>query len=212
MRTRRQVEERLIDATLERSLAEDGFEPDMVEAALNTIEFSLRENNTGSYPRGLGLFMRTLRAWTYGLDPIEPLGYETPLAVVKGRIAADPTFLQRLIQLYLLDNTHRLTVLLTPDPDHNARLEAAEQERLDARQGGHDAGRRSSGDRQHSRAQAAPGDARRARRPGKAAHAQAGRPRQAEQAHPTPGDRAQAGAHHLSRPLHQRHRLPARGL
>lgn len=115
-----------------RVLAEGGFEPDMVEAALNTIEFSLRENNTGSHPRGLGLFMRTLRPWLYGYDPIEALGYEIPLAVVKGRIAADPTFLQRLIQVYLLDNTHRLTVLLTPDHEHNARLESAEKARLAA--------------------------------------------------------------------------------
>lgn len=123
-----QVESLILDTLA--TLAEQGFDPELVEAALNTIEFSLRENNTGSYPRGLSLFMRSLRAWTYGLDPIEPLGYETPLAVVKGRTAADPAFLRRLIRVYLLDNTHRLKVLLTPDPEHNQRLETAEKQRL----------------------------------------------------------------------------------
>ena len=43
--------EALIIDTLEQ-LAADGIDPDMVEAALNSIEFSLRENNTGSFPRG----------------------------------------------------------------------------------------------------------------------------------------------------------------
>ena len=125
-----QVEE-LILTTLKK-LAEEGFEPDMVEAAINSIEFSLRENNTGSFPRGLGLFMRSLRAWIYGQDPIEPLGYELPLTVVKGRIAADPKFLRKLIQTYLLDNRHRLTVLLNPDPERSRRLEAEEKDRLAA--------------------------------------------------------------------------------
>ena len=102
----------------------------MIEAALNTIEFSLRENNTGSYPRGLSLFMRSLRL-TYGRDPIEPLGYELPLAVVKGRVAADAKFLSKLIQTYLLDkaSSHRPA---QPDPERSRRLEAEEKERLAA--------------------------------------------------------------------------------
>ena len=44
-----QAVEMLIQETLTQ-LAANGFEPDMIEAALNTIEFSLRENNTGSFP------------------------------------------------------------------------------------------------------------------------------------------------------------------
>ena len=125
-----QVEE-LILATLAK-LAAEGFDPDMVEAAINSIEFAMRENNTGSFPRGLSLFMRSLRAWTYGRDPIEPLGYELPLGVVKGRLGVDPMFLSRLIQVYVLDNRHQLTVLLNPDPERSRRLEAEEKDRLAA--------------------------------------------------------------------------------
>ncbi len=123
--------ESLVASTLAK-LAEEGIELEMVEAALNSIEFSLRENNTGSYPRGLGLFMRTLRGWTYGLDPIEVLGYELPLAVVKGRLSTDTALLSQLMQVYLLDNRHRVTVLLNPDPTYNRRLETEEKERLAA--------------------------------------------------------------------------------
>ncbi|MFH1571585.1 MAG: insulinase family protein, partial [Gemmatimonadota bacterium] len=49
--------EQLVLAELAR-LARDGIEAETVAAALNTTEFRLRENNTGSYPRGLVLMLR----------------------------------------------------------------------------------------------------------------------------------------------------------
>jgi Zn-dependent M16 (insulinase) family peptidase len=123
--------ETLIFDTL-RQLAADGFEPDMVEAAVNSIEFSLRENNTGSFPRGLGLMMRAMNTWNYGRDPLIPLKYEAPLTAVKTNLAQNPRYLQDLIQTHLLDNTHRVTLLLEPDPTLNQRKEAAEKEKLAA--------------------------------------------------------------------------------
>ena len=64
--------ERLIDDTL-GSLAKDGIDPLTVEAALNTVEFALRENNTGSFPRGIAFMLRALRPWLHGRDPIGEL-------------------------------------------------------------------------------------------------------------------------------------------
>lgn len=49
----------LIMSTLKK-LAEEGFDTEAVEASMNTIEFSLRENNTGSFPRGLSLMLRSI--------------------------------------------------------------------------------------------------------------------------------------------------------
>src|SRR5262245_9551395 len=51
--------EALILTTLER-LARDGIERPAVEASLNTFEFSLRERNTGRFPRGLALMLHSL--------------------------------------------------------------------------------------------------------------------------------------------------------
>ena len=51
--------EELILSTFKK-LAEEGFDNDAVEASMNTIEFSLRENNTGSFPRGLSLMLRSV--------------------------------------------------------------------------------------------------------------------------------------------------------
>lgn len=123
--------EQLIFATLEK-LAAEGIDPDTVEAALNSTEFALRENNTGSFPRGLSLLFRALTTWLYGGDPLTPLAYEGLLAGLKQNLNSDPTYLQTLIRTHLLENTHRTTVILQPDAEYNQRLKQAEEERLAA--------------------------------------------------------------------------------
>jgi Zn-dependent M16 (insulinase) family peptidase len=123
--------EPLILAALEQ-LAQEGFEAEMIEAGLNTIEFSLRENNTGSFPVGLSLFLRSLSEWIYGHDPLRPLRWEADLARLKATMATDPAVLQKHLRTYLLENNHRVTTILRPDAGFNVRLAAAEQERLAA--------------------------------------------------------------------------------
>lgn len=123
--------EAVVLTTLQR-LAEEGIEPDMIEAALNTIEFSLREYNTGSFPRGLGVMIQSLRNWIYDQDPLEPLKFEAPLTAVKTQLSQNSAYLQDLIRQYLLDNTHRVTLVLEPDPALQSRLDAAEKEKLAA--------------------------------------------------------------------------------
>ncbi|XP_020114935.1 presequence protease 1, chloroplastic/mitochondrial-like isoform X2 [Ananas comosus] len=51
----RKVEELIVNTF--KSLVEEGFALDAVEASMNTIEFSLREHNSGSFPRGLSLML-----------------------------------------------------------------------------------------------------------------------------------------------------------
>jgi presequence protease len=123
--------ERLILGTL-TELANDGFEQEMIEAAVNTIEFTLRENNTGSFPRGLALMFQSLSTWIYGDDPLTPLMFEEPLTAVKHNLATNPTYLQGLIRTFLIDNPHRVTLIMEPDSELQKREEAAEKERLTA--------------------------------------------------------------------------------
>lgn len=115
-----------------RALARDGIDRDAIEAALNTIEFMLRENNTGTFPRGLSLMLNALTTWLYGGDPLQPLAFEAPMAALKARIASGERVFEDLIHAYLLDNPHRAAVTLTPDREQNARDEAAERARLDS--------------------------------------------------------------------------------
>ncbi|KAK4740063.1 hypothetical protein R3W88_003760 [Solanum pinnatisectum] len=124
--------EELIMSTLE-GLAEKGFDADAVEASMNTIEFSLRENNTGSFPRGLALMLRSIGKWVYDMDPFEPLKYQKPLEVLKARIAKEGSkaVFGPLMDQYILRNPHRVTVEMQPDPEKASREEQIEKETLD---------------------------------------------------------------------------------
>lgn len=82
--------EELVVSTLKK-LADEGFDADAVEASMNTIEFSLRENNTGSFPRGLSLMLRSI------------VRYDMPVSVV-----LQPSI---LIRIYLF--SHMFFVLFS---------------------------------------------------------------------------------------------------
>ena len=117
------------------TLAREGIDPETVKASLNTLEFRLRENNTGSYPRGLILMLSSLGTWLYDGDPFEPLFFEAPLAALKERVAKGGYF-ESLIETQLLSNPHRTTVFVRPDATQSAREEAEEAARLaEVRQG-----------------------------------------------------------------------------
>ncbi|NNJ11205.1 peptidase M16 [Chloroflexales bacterium ZM16-3] len=123
--------EDLIMATLEQ-LASEGIDQDTIAAALNTFEFSLRENNTGSFPRGLSLMLRALGTWLYEGDPLAPLRFEEPMAAVRAAIDGGERIFEGLIRSTLLENTHRTRVLLRPDPAQAEREAAEERARLNA--------------------------------------------------------------------------------
>ena len=121
----------LITSTLQQ-LARDGIDPRTVEASMNTIEFNLRENNTGGFPRGLALMLRSLGAWLYDGDPLTLLAFEAPLSNVKRRLGAGERYFEALIQRYFLDNPHRSTLILHPDIDLQDQWNTEEAERLAA--------------------------------------------------------------------------------
>jgi len=123
--------EDLILSTL-KHLAAEGIDRGTVEASLNTFEFSLRERNTGSFPRGLALMLHALNYWLHGRDPLAPLAFEAPLGRIKARVAARERYFEDLIRQHLLANPHRTTTLVTPDAEMAQQEAAEEQARLAA--------------------------------------------------------------------------------
>jgi len=122
--------ETLIFDTLGK-LAHDGIDPRTVEAAMNSAEFALRENHTGSFPRGLSTMLRALQLWNYDRDPFEALAWEAPLERLKSRISQGESVFETMIRTQLLDNPHRTTVLFTPDAGLTEREASEERARLD---------------------------------------------------------------------------------
>ena len=121
--------EPLILSTLQQ-LADEGLDPKTIAASLNTVEFALRENNSGSYPRGLVVMLRALTTWIYEGDPLAPLQFEAPLARLKERLANGERVFEKLIDQYFLQNVHSSTLVLKPDPALAAEREEREKARL----------------------------------------------------------------------------------
>jgi presequence protease len=121
--------EKLIFNTLER-LVQGGIDPDTVVASMNTVEFHLRENNTGAFPVGIALMRRVLTTWIHDEDPFKLLAFEASLFEIKSKLAADPHYFEKLIQTHLLENTHRTILRLKPDPELGRRFDEDEKVRL----------------------------------------------------------------------------------
>ncbi|GFR50856.1 hypothetical protein Agub_g13138 [Astrephomene gubernaculifera] len=113
-------------------LASSGFSASAIEAAVNTIEFSLRENNTGSFPRGLSLMLRAVGAWIYDRDPFTQMQWEDALRSFKSKLSSGADVFGPLIRSFLLDNRHRVTVSLLPDAGLGAAVEEKERAALQA--------------------------------------------------------------------------------
>lgn len=123
--------EELVFSTMKK-IAANGVDPEDLDAALNTIEFQLRENNTGSYPRGLSVMITAMTSWLYDGHPLEYLRYEKPLADLKDRIEKGEKIFEPIIEEIFLNNNYRSSVLMIPDSSIGEERESREKERLAA--------------------------------------------------------------------------------
>ena len=131
--------EELVLGVLQR-VADEGVSEERLEAVLHQLELHQREISGDSYPYGLQLILQALGCATHYSDPIAVLNLEPVIAGLRERIR-DPDYIRRLAHHLLLDNPHRVTLVMTPDKTLSARRAAAEavrlsgiQERLDAEQ------------------------------------------------------------------------------
>ncbi|MCB1877604.1 MAG: insulinase family protein, partial [Chromatiales bacterium] len=122
--------ESLILETLER-LAEEGIPQDQVDAMLHQIELSQREITGGHFPYGLHLIVNALGPAIHGGDPVAALDVDAVLEELRAD-TRDPQFVKELIRRLLLENPHRVRLVMTPDPQLAEEQSRQERVRLDA--------------------------------------------------------------------------------
>jgi presequence protease len=123
--------EQLILDTLE-SIQKDGFSKDDIASSMNTIEFQLREFNTGSFPKYLSFMLGANSKWLYEESPTTALKFEEPLAVLKSKIAESGSkVFQDMITSFFIENTHRTSVELRPSKTMEEEVLKEEQKRLE---------------------------------------------------------------------------------
>ncbi|MBF0271927.1 MAG: insulinase family protein [Magnetococcales bacterium] len=121
------VEREILDL-LER-VSREGVEPERLESVLHQLELSRREIGGDGMPYGLKLLLNALTPVLHGGDPVTALALDEALVALRERVK-DPDFIKGLARQWLVDNPHRVRVVLTPDPILNARRAEQEAERL----------------------------------------------------------------------------------
>lgn len=111
-------------------ITKEGFEDSAVDAAINTLEFRLREFNTGGFPKGLSLMLGMMSNWIYDKNAADGVRFEEALAQLKADLAAKKPVFQDLLSRYIVDNEHRVTVELKPDAELESKQVAEEVDRL----------------------------------------------------------------------------------
>lgn len=122
--------ERVVFAALAAAAApgSDAFSPSACAAALNTVEFALREFSASGGTRGLGLLLSAAGALVGPVgDPLAGLRFERALAGVRATYdARGGAFFAAMLSGELLANPHRATLHMWPDGAWMARREGAE--------------------------------------------------------------------------------------
>ncbi len=121
--------EKLLLETLEQ-VAREGFSRERIDAAIHRLEFSTREVTGDSYPYSLLLLMRLIGPWIHGGDPLAALNFEKNLQQLQEELDKG-LFFENLIRNRLLNNSHRVTLLLQPDTNLGPQQEAATRAELD---------------------------------------------------------------------------------
>ncbi|OEY67136.1 insulinase family protein [Marinobacter sp. X15-166B] len=120
--------ERLVEGVIAR-VAEEGVSQERLEAILHQLELHQREITGGQFPYGLQLIMSSIAPMVHGGDPVALLDLEPVLATLREKIA-DPDYVPGLLRRMLLDNPHRVTLVLRPDEQLEGRRQAAIREAL----------------------------------------------------------------------------------
>lgn len=105
---------KVIKETLE-GIVKNGIDRKTLESALNGIEFKEREADYGSVPKGLVYIQMAFKTWLYDdNDPYSSLEYEKYYTFLREMLSTD--YYEKLIQEYILDNTHSLLIEMNPEP------------------------------------------------------------------------------------------------
>ncbi len=111
----------LIHTTLE-SLVDNGLNPGLVKNMLHRKELHLRAIGS-SWP--YSVMSSVCAAWTHGEDVLQSLDLNFLLKSLKESMSLNPRFLEEMIDLHLLKNSHRVDCVFYPDEKHFQKVDEA---------------------------------------------------------------------------------------
>ncbi|MDC7227204.1 MAG: insulinase family protein [Spirochaetales bacterium] len=107
-----------------RKLADEGIPELSLAGAMHRVEFRNREIKGGA-PFGLRLMGRSLKGWLHGGSPEDTISFKEPMEELRNLYETEPGFFEDMIRKWLIENNHRLMLVIEPDATHNDKMEKA---------------------------------------------------------------------------------------
>lgn len=120
--------EQIVEDTL-RQLVRDGIDKEQLVAAVNRMEYALREAN-GYTTRGIIYYIDAMETWLYDGSPFDALCYNEALSELRRDIDSD--YYERYIEEHILNNPHKVVLTARAEKGKNDAKDKAVAEKLAA--------------------------------------------------------------------------------
>ncbi|MGN1166102.1 MAG: insulinase family protein [Lachnospiraceae bacterium] len=119
----------IIESTLS-DIVKNGINKEALLAGINSAEFRFREADFGQFPKGLFYGLWCMDSWLFDeKKPFLHVECLDTLTFLKKQI--DSGYFEKIIEKYLLNNTHGSTVVVVPQPGKNLEEEKLLEKRLE---------------------------------------------------------------------------------
>lgn len=114
-----------------KDVVKNGFDKDTLLGAINSNEFRYREADFGYYPKGLMYCMVSMDSWLYDdSQPFMHIAQNDTYAFLRKMVETD--YYEKLVEKYLLNNSHACVVMLEPKRGLTGENDAKLKAKLDA--------------------------------------------------------------------------------
>ncbi len=113
-----------------RTTVLNGADRDMLSAALNRIEFTLRESDYQGRPKGLYYGIRAMDMWLYDRDPMEALKYNDIIRKLREGLVTG--YFEDLLHRAVIRNMHQVLLTMHPEKGLNEKKAQETAEKLAA--------------------------------------------------------------------------------
>ncbi|MFB1002109.1 MAG: insulinase family protein [Pseudomonadales bacterium] len=114
-----------------QGVADNGVDTERMTALLDQLELQQREVGGGGYPYGLQIMLSCLPTAIHRGDAAAALNIDPILTQLRESIQ-DPNFIKSLVKRLLIDNQHRVSLVMTPDTKLSQQRIEEEKQKLAA--------------------------------------------------------------------------------
>lgn len=119
--------ERIFETTIDQAV-ELGFEERHINSVCHNMELNMKHQSTKF---GLGLLFSLTPLMNHNGDVIQAVNLTRQIEKLRENIKANPKYLQEKVKKYFKDNTHKLTLTMSPDDSYEAKFVEKETKNLE---------------------------------------------------------------------------------